>query len=713
MLFKRKAAKAAAPAVEPAVPAVAPAAPTARPAVDADGELDVRSLGRALWRRKRAIILPTIIVAVLTAVTVEVVTPKYKSSANLLYEGRENIFLRPEVDKAVGDRALADLEALTSQVQLVLSRELALDVIKKLRLNELPEFDPLISGIPPWKQVLILLGVSRNPMRMTPEERVLEAYYDRLTAFPVERSRVITIEFMSSDPNLAARVANAVADGYLALQQSAKQEQTKGAAQWLQGEIDRLRPRVAEAEAKAEAFRGNTNLFLGPNNTTLSSQQLGELNSQVAVARAQKTDAETRARLIRDMIRRGDPIEASDVINSDLIKRLSEQRVTLRAQLAEQSSTLLDGHPRIKELKAQIADLDRQTTSEAEKLVRSLENDAKIAGARVDALSANLEQLKRQAASTNEQDVQLRALDREARAQRELLESYLAKYREATARETIGVAPPDTRIISRAVVSNTPYFPKKLPTILVATLATLVVSVGFVTTSELMRHSPAPGRPVPVAAFGLAPTRPSAAPTHPALGVPFSAIDELARTLRSAGEGGKRLAVFGVSRNVGTTLGAATLARALGREARVVLIDLAVGSPSIAAISTDPQAPGVADVMRGEASFGDVITRDKLSRVHLVAAGQVGADGAAIVASPRLTMMVEALARTYDHVIIDAGTTFEAPVERLHRLAPRAVLVATEQTSRATTAALERLALAGYGEIAVLDGAANAAAAAA
>ena len=716
MLFKRKAAKVAAPVVQRAMPAIAPAAPTARPAVGADGDLDVRSLGRALWRRKVAIILPTIIVAVLTAVAVEVVTPKYKSSANILYEGRENIFLRPDVDKATGDRALADAEALTSQVQLVLSRELALDVIKKLRLNELPEFDPLISGIPPWKQVLILLGVSRNPMRMTPEERVLEAYYDRLTAFPVERSRVITIEFMSSDPNLAARVANAVADGYLALQQSAKQEQTKGAAQWLQGEIDRLRPRVAEAEAKAEAFRGNTNLFLGPNNTTLSSQQLGEINSQLALARAQKADAETRARLIRDMLRRGDPIEASDVINSDLIKRLSEQRITLRAQLAEQSSTLLDGHPRIKELKAQIADLDKQVTAEAEKLVRSLENDAKIAGARVDAIGANLDQLKRQAATTDEQDVQLRALEREAKAQRDLLESYLAKYREATTRETIGAAPPDTRIISRAVVSNTPYFPKKLPTILVATLATLVIGAGFVTTGELMRHSPA-GGPVPVpasaVAYGLAPTRPNAAPTHPALGVAFSAIDELARSLRAAGEGGRRLAVFGVSRSVGTTLSAVTLARALGRDGRVVLVDLAVANPGLAAISTDPQAPGVAEVVRGTASFGDVITRDKLSRVHLIAAGQVGGDAAALPCSPRLAMMVEALARTYDHVIIDAGTAFEAAVDRVHGLAPRAVLVATEETAAPTTAARDRLAAAGYSEIAVLDGAASAAAAAA
>ena len=129
-----------------------------------------------------------------------------------------------------------------------------------------------------------------------------------------------------------------------------------------------------------------------------------------------------RARLIREMLQRGKPIESSDVLNSELIRRLSEQRVTLRAQLAEQSSTLLGNHPRIKELKAQIADLDHQIRDEAAKMARSFENDAKIAGARVDGLTASLDQLKRQATSTNDQDVQLRALEREAKAQRDLLE---------------------------------------------------------------------------------------------------------------------------------------------------------------------------------------------------------------------------------------------------------------------------------------------------
>src|SRR5437773_11824836 len=168
-------------------------------------------------------------------------------------------------------------------------------------------------------------------------------------------------------------------------------------------------------------------------------------NTQLYHARAQKSDAESKARLIREMLQSGKPIEASEVLNSELIRRLAEQRVTLRAQLAEQSSTLLPQHPRIKELRAQITDLDQQIRVEGERLARSLENDAKIAGARLETLTSTLDQLKRQAASTSDQDVQLRALERESKAQRDLFESYLAKYREASARDSIAAAPADAR----------------------------------------------------------------------------------------------------------------------------------------------------------------------------------------------------------------------------------------------------------------------------
>ena len=463
---------------------------TAASAAVEDGDIDLRSLGLALWKRKAWILWPTVVVAIVSAIGVNMITPRYKSEARILYDGRENVFLRPEAEKSInGERPAADPETLTSQVQLVLSRQLALEVIGQLKLNDLPEFDPLLRPPSILRHILSLIGISRDLMAMTPEERVLESWYDRLTAYPVDKSRVIVIEFQSWDPALAARVTNAIADTYLRMEQSVRQEQTRGAGQWLAGEIDKLRGKVADAEAKVEEFRSYTNLLVGTNNTTLSNQQLGELNSQVVSARGQKADAETRAKIIRDMLRNGESIEASDIVNSELVRRLSEQRGILRAQLAEQSSQLLSGHPRIKELKAQIGDFDKQIRAEAEKLVRTLENEARIAGARVEASSANLDMVKRQAASTNEQDVQLRALERESKAQRDLLESYLAKYRETTARETIGSAPPDAKIISAAIASNTPYFPKKLPIVAVATLITLILSAGLVTTGELLHAS--------------------------------------------------------------------------------------------------------------------------------------------------------------------------------------------------------------------------------
>src|SRR5438552_7903475 len=456
-------------------------------------EIDVRALGRALWRKRGLIIALTLMAAAIAFVAVNLMTSRYRSEARVLIETRDNIFTRPDAEKAVDRGATVDQEAVTSQVQLILSRDLARDIIRKLKLSERPEFDPVLRGTSFVRTLLGLSGVIKDPMSQTPEERVLKSYFDRLAAFQVEKSRVIAIEFDSEDPELAAQAANAIAEGYLALKQSAKQDQTRAAGLWLSGEIENLRSKVAEAESRVEQYRSTSNLFVGTNNTTLSNQQLGDLNGQVASARAQKADAEAKARIIRDILRTGTPGEFPDITNSELLRRLAEQRVTLRAQLAEQSSTLLDQHPRIKELRAQIADLERQMRSEADRLARSLENDAKLASSKVDELSSALDQLKRQAASTNEQDVQLRALERDAKSQRDLLESYLAKYREASTRDSIGAASADARIISTAIVSTTPAWPKKLPTVLLSALAMFVLSAGFVVTGELLGSLPARG----------------------------------------------------------------------------------------------------------------------------------------------------------------------------------------------------------------------------
>src|SRR5580704_5810669 len=208
----------------PADPVVAPAAASqvAAPA----GELDFVAIGQALSRKRNWVIIPTVLAAVLSIAAVNMITPRYKSEVRILIDGRENVFLRPNGERN-DDRNALDAEAVTSQVQLLQSRDLAREVIKKNKLAELPEFDPVLRGFSPLKSVLALIGIGRDPISLTPEERVLDAYYERFTAYAVDKSRVVVIEFQSRDPDLAAQVANSIADGYLVLQQGARREQVR------------------------------------------------------------------------------------------------------------------------------------------------------------------------------------------------------------------------------------------------------------------------------------------------------------------------------------------------------------------------------------------------------------------------------------------------------------------------------------------------------
>src|ERR1700704_3735880 len=301
-------AKIAAPAPKPV------AAPKAAPAASDFGDLDLRAIGQALNRKRSWIILPTLLALVLSLAAVNLIPPRYKSEARILIDGRENVFLRPNGERD-DQRNAVDPEAVTSQVQLLLSRDLAREIIRKNKLADRPEFDPVLQGFSPLKSLLALVGIGRDPFSLTPEERVLDAYFDCFSAYAVDKSRVIVIEFQSRDPELAAKVANSIAEGFLAMQQGARQDQARSAGQWLSGEIDSLRKKVGEAESRVEDFRSRSSLFVGTNNTTLSNQQMGEINTQLNNARALKSDAESKSQMIREMLQTGKPIEASEVLN--------------------------------------------------------------------------------------------------------------------------------------------------------------------------------------------------------------------------------------------------------------------------------------------------------------------------------------------------------------------------------------------------------------
>ncbi|WP_332685192.1 GumC family protein [Bosea sp. (in: a-proteobacteria)] len=644
--------------------------------------LDLAALWAAIKARKAWIIGPTLAALGLSFIAVNVIPPRYTGEARLLLENGDSFYTRPG-PTADNYGAQFDSEGVQSQVQVVMSRDLAREAIKRIGLVGNSEFDSGAGALGALRKLGVLLGLGAHPADRSPEERVLEKYYDRLLVYPVGRSRIVAVEFTSQDPALAAKAANEIAATYLEMQGEAKQDTARSASSWLSTTIEPLRRKLAESEARVEEFRSRNGLLVGANNTTISSQQLADLSTQLSSARTQQAEAQARASVVRDAMKSGRTFEIPDVANNELVRRLIEQRVNLRAQLALESRNLLSEHPRIKELNAQLADLEGQLRAAAERTVRTLENEAKIAGERVESFTAALDGQKKTVSGANDSEVQLRALEREARIQREQLEQYMLRYREALARDAENATPADARIISRAIEPTQPSFPKKIPTMIVATLATFLVALAAIVSRELLNGAapgaagdPRPKRKPPgwvgpaardleAAAEGdkaVDPRRARVAGllTHGGrvgqlqldLSDPDGSVADLAERVDEARPGHAPLVVVLDGAGPGEVSPRA-LASLLSERCRCILIDL--GSDA------GRHQPGFSELLSGEALFSDIITRRQNSRLHEIGPGHAGRD--AVLAAPDIVeVALDALCETYDWVLVVAASTDEAAV---------------------------------------------------
>ncbi|MGN8091932.1 GumC family protein [Methylobacterium sp. 22177] len=644
----------------------------------AEEGLGLAQLPRILRRSIGWIVGPTLVVALGASVFVNVVSPRYTGEAKVLLESRDPAFARTAQER--GDQlAPIDEQAVASQVQVAMSRDLAREAIRRLKLVGNAEFDPGAGSIGAVQRVLMMLGIGANPLDRPAEDRVLDAYFDHLLVYPAGKSRILTIEFRAKDPKLAAEAANTIAKLYIGSLEADKVDTARYASTWLGGNIDGLRNRVAEAEAKVEAFRARNGLVgsTGVTGRPLNAQQLGELSSQLSAARSLKADLDGKVKAIKDLIKDGRAFEIPDVANNEVIRRIVENRIAVRAQLALESRTLLPAHPRIKELNAQLEDLDAQIKASAERVVRTMENDAKIAGARVESLQAAVDGQQDVVVRGNASEIQLRALEREAKAQREQLESYLGRYREAAARDGEAATPADARIVSRAVTPELPSFPKKLPIVAFATLLTLMLSVGGVIASALLAESGRPAgdrdgdpaddrrRREPVldrpsftfpeatpAAHWSEPPRTAAetAPVAPTAIRSADTFDLAPLVARIAAEprtpeaqAGRRILIVETEDRRGVPTLPEALTRALGREGSLVAVDLNLPHDGTAGL-------GFSDLVAGEAAFLDVIQARRDSGYHRIEAGLQ--DSAVLFDElDALALTFEAMAEAYDWVI--------------------------------------------------------------
>jgi polysaccharide biosynthesis transport protein len=447
--------------------------------------IDIGTLVGAIWRRKWRILLVTVVLMALTYAILLFVPKMYESSASILVESRDSTFLRASDDtgSSSGDSVSDDM-AIASQVELVQSRDTLLSVIDSTGLRSEPEFNTASLGI----GGLIATLLNRPPEKKDVTETVLANVLNRLTVIRERDSRVISILFRSEDPVLAAKVANAIANAHVARRVGLVVEDTADASRWLETEIDKMRQKVTEADARVASFRIEHDLYAGADgNTSLIDQQLSDIATQISQSQERQSTATSRANVLQSMIAAGKPIDSVPAVqDSPVITRLVEQKSELQAEKAQLLARLLPNHPNVAALTAQIAEINQQITVEGKRIADALQAEADIEATIEASLRDQLTRLKLTASSDLTNGVTLAELEREAKAQRDLLETYLVRYRDASARSDANSALPDVRVVTAAAPAVEPASPKTMLILIAVGVVALAGQLGIVLFGELV-----------------------------------------------------------------------------------------------------------------------------------------------------------------------------------------------------------------------------------
>jgi uncharacterized protein involved in exopolysaccharide biosynthesis len=406
----------------------------------------------------------------------------YESTASLLVEQRANA-ASVVTGQQPNTPSIPAEAMMSSQIELIRSRDLLLEVIDSENLRSETELTGI--SFSPVTFVMQMLGRKVEPR--SGDETIVANINERLSVVRERDSAVISISVRSQNPELAARIANAIAEAHVRRRTAQSLSDTAEATAWLEQEIARLRVKVQEAEKAVADYRVQNDLFTGTENTPILDQQLTAISTQITAAQERKNAAQSRANLIRELLAQGQPIDGvQDVRNSVVIQQLSQTKATLQGELAERSATLLPNHPTIRSLVAQIEEIEDQIAGEARRVSDALEAEAEIEGNLEAKLRDDLTRMKMSVSNATFSNVELESLEREAKAQRDLLESYLLKYSDASSRTDAGSALPDVRIITAAVPSVTPASPKT-PLILGAVaFVALALQIGGILFGELM-----------------------------------------------------------------------------------------------------------------------------------------------------------------------------------------------------------------------------------
>ncbi len=669
--------------------------------------IDFRELFAIVRRRAVMIATVTILIALAGLIYAMQLVPLYSASASVLVDPRRTSVVDT---KSVVSGIGKDSSAIDSEAELIKSASVAKRVVEKLDLVD--EFGKTENRPLTFTESLIQTArrlLSRDPVERNfkgrnalvndPVQKAAKELRNGVSVSRKEWTYIISVSFTDADPLFAAQVANAFADEYLVDQLEAKYEATRRANAWLFERLESLRTKVRDSERAVARFKAENNI-IAAKGTDLNDQQIAKLSEQLILARAETAQKRAKYKQVLEVTRKGGETNSfADRLQSQVIGTLRTKVTELRRVLADLRAKYGSRHPKVQSTRAQLADVTAQIRSEAKRVLAAARNDYNVALSREQSIEGSLNDMKGEKTANSPASIRLRELEREAQADRQLFEAFLARFKEVSQQQSLQTA--ESRIIERAAVPKAPSKPKKRSIAGFSLILGLAIGCafafilekldsGFRTPDDVERtlrvpvlaSVPQPLDDLPLSWFGRmvermldslrlqrwSPAKRSlrqrAELARLAISQPLTTFAEAIRSLRMEVRyltADDQLNVLAVTSSLPEE-GKSTIASNMAQQAaasgkKVLLIDMDLRRPTLTPIYAPTAKAGVVELIRGAADAKDVFVFDRNTGLYFVPAVRSlsMSEASDVLSSDQTKAMLEWAREEFDLVLIDTA----------------------------------------------------------
>ncbi|MDU1665612.1 MAG: exopolysaccharide transport family protein, partial [Bradyrhizobium sp.] len=459
------------------------------------GSLSLLDIRDFLSRQWRLIFLVTLLAIGVGVAYLAVAPKRYTAQADMIIDTKRVTWNQSSLETE--NRSIDDA-AVESEIETTKSEQVVSAVIRNLRLTEDPEF---IGAGESLKQRLFGLaglpsGPTSEPTKEELQQRAIATVKANLRITRLGRSYIEQIAYTSLDPAKAAKIANAFADAYIEDQIQAKFEATHRASVWLEQRIGELKKQASDAFREVQDFKSKNSIIIGVDGKLASDIELDQLSGALAKARADTSQAKAKLdRIERVLEQRPDPNKESfnipdpvvtDALSSPVITKLRQQFLDDKNKEAEWSARYGSEHQAARNLRAEMAGLQRAIWDEVSRIAESYKSELQIAKSQEEAIDKRMLEVFQQSSSTRQSQVRLRELETAANTYRGIYENFLSRFTQSVQQQSFPST--EARLVTFATTPNTPSSPKAALTIALAMLCGLGLGVMAAVAREQMNR---------------------------------------------------------------------------------------------------------------------------------------------------------------------------------------------------------------------------------